>query len=67
MKPALYNESTQILEIEVYDSKTLYSLLLHLVDDRHPRSESPFWGETHQTYEFSISLSEIQTRINDCY
>ncbi len=44
MKKIDLNESTQILEIEVYDSKTLYSLLLHLVDDRHPRSESPFWG-----------------------
>lgn len=61
-----YDTTTQILSLELYDSKTLYSLLLHLVDDRHPRSQSPFWGETSQTYEFTISLSEIETKINDC-
>lgn len=61
-----YDPSTMVLDLELYDTKTLYSLLLHLVDDRHPREVSPFFGETEQTYSFSMTLSEIETRILDC-
>lgn len=61
-----YNVSSQVLSLELWDSKTLFSLLFHLVDDRHPRTASPFFGETEQTYSFSMTLSEIETRIQDC-
>lgn len=61
-----YNINTSTLDLELKDSTTVYSLLLHLVDDRHPRSECPFYGETHQTYSLSFPLSEIKTRMNEC-
>ena len=61
-----FTNSTSTLDLELRDIKTVYSLLLHLVDDRHPRIQGPFFRKSYQTNSLSFPISEIKTRVDDC-
>ncbi len=61
-----YDEVSEDLFINVVDSKSVYSLLLHLVDDHHTRDQFQLFGQTLQNYVFDVSLSEIELLIHEC-
>jgi hypothetical protein len=61
-----FDAEKELIQIEVYDTKTEYSLLYHMPGtDRHTRSERKIMGETTQYYYFTISLSELKKRLGE--
>ena len=64
---AMFNFSldiqSNILNIQVYDTKNEYSFLYHFPNtDRHKRIENPIMGETIQTYDFTVTMRELKLR-----
>lgn len=60
-----YNEQTQQLDIVVVDDKSAHSLFLHIPgagkEDR--QSKLDMMGVTYQEYTFSLSFSEIESKL----
>ncbi len=60
-----YDPETNRLNITVKDTKTPFSFFYHMVDDQYTRDKLKFLGKTTQIYKFSLSLEDIEKRVND--
>ena len=61
-----YDSESMVLTVDLSDTKTVHSLFLHLINDRHSRSQSPIMGETFQSYRMTFTLDEIVQLIEEC-
>lgn len=61
-----YNEDTKQLDVTVNDDKTPHSLFLHIPGMSREDRKKPsldFMGKTYQSYNFSLSLTEVESQL----